>query len=263
LKVVILAGGMGTRMGEETKVIPKPMVEVGGKPMLWHIMNWYAMQGFNDFIICCGYKGHIIKEYFWNSFHSHRDFAINVNNKEKIDFYSNPPMGDWKITCIDTGEDTMTGGRILKVLPFIGDNPFMLTYGDGVSNVDIKKLLAFHKEHKAPVTFTAVHSPGRFGVVHFDEEVPGYVGSFREKPVGQETEWVNGGFFVIDEFPFHALDTNKPEKDIIWEKDILPRLAEEGNLTAYKHEGFWKCMDYYKDKLELEELYKEKDHIYG
>jgi len=261
LKVVILAGGMGTRLSEETKVLPKPMVEIGGKPMLWHIMNWYAVQGFNDFIICCGYKGHLIKEYFWNAFHSHRDFSLNFNMRDPVMYISPPSLRDWKVSCVDTGEETMTGGRIINVLPLIGNEPFMLTYGDGVSDISLNQLMLFHEEHKAMVTMTAVRSPARFGVLQFPSDDPAFVSSFREKPVGSDTDWVNGGFFIVEKFPLFLISGK--EKDVIWEKDILPKLVQLGKLAAYKHEGFWKCMDYYKDKQELEEMYKEKGHIYG
>ena len=262
MKVVILAGGMGTRLSEETKVLPKPMVEIGGKPMLWHIMNWYSIQGYNDFIVCCGYKGNVIKEYFYNMFHAHRDFTIDFySHRTEVAYHSLPEKPGWKVTCIDTGEQTMTGGRIVKVLPYLENEPFMLTYGDGVSSVDLQHLRFFHEEHNALVTMTAVHSPARFGVLQFPPSSPGLVSSFREKPVGSDTDWVNGGFFIVERFPTHLIKDNI--ENMTWEKDVLPELVKTGNLAAYKHEGFWKCMDYYKDKQELEEMYKEKGHIYG
>lgn len=246
MKVVILAGGLGTRISEETTVKPKPMIEIGGKPILWHIMKIYSHYGFNDFIICLGYKGYLIKEYFANYFLHQSDVTINMreNKVEVHDCKAEP----WKITLIDTGLNTMTGGRIKRVQKHIGNNTFMLTYGDGVGNIPINKLLAFHKEHGKYLTITAVQPPGRFGALNLDNN--NKVISFFEKPKG-DFGWINGGFFVLEPEIFEYIEGD----NTIWEKEPLENLARDGHVVAYKHYDYWKCMDTLRDKIELENLW--------
>jgi glucose-1-phosphate cytidylyltransferase len=256
MKVVILAGGLGTRLSEETKTIPKPMVEIGGKPILWHIMNWYAKFGHRDFIICCGYKGEIIKKYFWDMIYSKRDICFDGPNNKAVFLKEQTPLRDWTVTCVDTGENTMTGGRIARIAPYVRGEPFMLTYGDGVSNVDLDALLARHKETLASVTVTAVQHPARFGVLDIVDN--NRVSSFAEKP-SKDAPWINGGFFVVN----GVSDPAEIEDSSIFEVDVLPKLADLGLLAAYKHTGFWKCMDTLKDKQEFEEMYAKEGNIYG
>ncbi len=246
MKIVILAGGRGTRISEETEVLPKPMVEIGGKPILWHIMKLYSHYGFNDFIICLGYKGYIIKEYFANYFLHSADIELDLsNNHMKIIGSKSEP---WKVTLIDTGLNTMTGGRLKRVQKYIGGETFMLTYGDGVGDIDIKNLLAFHKNCGKKASITAVQIAGRFGALNI---VSGSgVQSFLEKPKG-DGAWINGGFFVLEPEIFDYIEDDSS----IWEKDPLEKLAKSGQLSAYKHTGFWKCMDTLRDKTELEELW--------
>ncbi len=247
MKVVILAGGFGTRLSEETELKPKPMVEIGGKPMLWHIMKIYSHYGFNDFIICLGYKGYMIKEYFANYFLHQSDVTIDIkNNKVKVHHSKAEP---WRITLIDTGLNTMTGGRIKRIEKYI-NSTFMLTYGDGVSDINIKELIKYHKKNKKYATITAVQPSGRFGAVSIKED--GVVESFFEKPKG-DNAWINGGFFVLEPDVFNYIKNGDNE---IWEKAPLEELAKDGQLVAYKHSGFWKCMDTLRDKIELENLWK-------
>lgn len=246
MKVVILAGGRGTRISEETGSIPKPMVEIGGKPMLWHIMKLYSHYGFNDFIICLGYKGYFIKEYFANYFLHSADITLDISmNKMEVHGSKAEP---WKVTLIDTGLDTMTGGRIKKIKKFIGNSSFMLTYGDGIGDIDIKESLASHKKNKKLATITAVQTIGRFGALNISDT--GSVESFFEKPKG-DGAWINGGFFVVEP---GVLDYIKDDSTI-WEKGPMERLAKDSQLNAYKHQGFWKCMDTLRDKTELEQLW--------
>jgi glucose-1-phosphate cytidylyltransferase len=242
MKVVILAGGLGTRLSEETDIKPKPMVEIGGKPILWHIMKIYSHYGFNEFVVCCGYKGHVIKEYFANFFLHHSDITFDLK-ENKMEVHSSVSE-NWKITLVDTGKDTMTGGRIARIKKYVNDGPFMLTYGDGVSNINIAELVKFHKTNQKMVTVTAVQPESRFGVLDIDAE--SHVKSFLEKPKG-ESGWINGGFFVCEPGIFDFIDGDST----IWERDPLERIAKKGELVAFRHEGFWKPMDSLKDKNDL------------
>jgi len=246
MKVVILAGGFGTRLSEITERIPKPMVPIGGHPILWHIMNRYAKYGFNDFIIALGYKASIIKEYFLKYYSINADFTVNLSSGE-IKYIHNKPV-NWKVTLVDTGLDTMTGGRIGRLREHIGGEPFMLTYGDGVANVDLEKIYQFHRSHGKMVTVTTVHPGARFGEL---ELVDNEVKSFKEKP--QITHgWINGGFFIIQpEF----LDYIQADSTIL-EREPLEKVASEGQLMAYKHEGFWQCMDTIRDRNYLDDLWE-------
>ena len=249
MKVVILAGGFGTRLSEETELKPKPMVEIGGKPILWHIMKTYSHYGYNEFIICLGYKGYLIKEYFANYYRHQSDITIDLStNTTQIHNSSAEP---WKITLIDTGQDTMTGGRIKRIQPYTDNKPFMLTYGDGVGAVDIPSLIAFHKANKRALTVTAVQPSGRFGALNLSEL--NEVNSFMEKPKG-DSSWINGGFFVLKPEVFNYLHSNMD--DIMWEEEPLEKLTNDGQLVAYQHKGFWKCMDALRDKIELESLWQ-------
>jgi len=246
VKVVILAGGFGTRLSEETDIKPKPMVEIGGKPILWHIMKIYSSYGFNDFIICLGYKGYIIKEYFANYFLHMSDVTIDLKNNQ-IEVH-NVKAEPWKVTLVDTGLNTMTGGRIKRIQKYIGNETFMLTYGDGVGNINIEELLNFHKKHGKYATLTAVQPSGRFGALDLNEN---QVKAFKEKPKG-DGAWINGGFFVLEPQIFEYIEGD----ETIWERDPLENLAKDGQLMAYKHTGFWKPMDTLRDKRELEALWQ-------
>ena len=248
MKVVILAGGLGTRLSEETELRPKPMVEIGGKPILWHIMKIYSRYGFNEFIICLGYKGNMIREYFANYFLYQSDVTINLSDNS-IDVH-NCKAEPWKITLVDTGLNTQTGGRIKRVKNYIGDKPFFLTYGDGVSDVNIEKLLKFHKKHKKLLTMTAVQPEGRFGSLDIDANT-GNILKFMEKPKG-DNAWVNGGFFVAEP---KIIDYIKNDA-AVFEREPLEKLAKEGNLLAYKHKGIWKCMDTQRDKSQLNQMWE-------
>lgn len=245
MKTVILAGGLGTRLSEETHLKPKPMVEIGGYPILWHIMKQYSSYGFNDFVVCLGYKGYVIKEYFSNYFlhQSNVTFNLEENTIEYHDSKAEP----WKITLIDTGLHTMTGGRIKRVSDFLKE-PFMLTYGDGVSNVNIKELVDFHNGHDKAVTVTAVQPSGRFGSLEMDGD--DNVTSFVEKPKG-DGAWINGGFFVCNPEVVNYIN----DDTTIWERDPLENIANDGKLIAYKHRGFWKPMDTLRDKRDLEKMW--------
>lgn len=246
MKVVILAGGLGTRLSEETDIKPKPMVEVGGKPILWHIMKIYSHHGFNDFIICLGYKGYVIKEYFANYFLHQSDVTIDLNgNKMEI---HNCKAEPWRVTLIETGLNTYTGGRIKRIKDYVGNETFMLTYGDGVADVDIAKLLEFHKSHGKTATITAVQPTGRYGILELNER--NSVIHFQEKPKGEEV-WVNGGFFVLEPEAFNYIQGD----ETIWEREPLESISKDGQIVAYKHFGLWKCMDTSRDKGELENLW--------
>ena len=249
MKVVILAGGLGTRLSEETTLKPKPMVEIGGKPMLWHIMKIYAHYGFEEFVICLGYKGYMIKEYFINYFLYNSDITVELHNNTLDVHYSSAES--FKVTLVDTGVETNTAGRIKRIEPYLGDDEtFMLTYGDGVADIDIRELVEFHKNHGKLATLTSIQLPGRYGNIQTDEQ--GVVQHFQEKPQGDGT-WINGGFFVLNRGIFDFL---RDEMDSTqWEKKPLIDIAHQNQLAAYKHYGFWKAMDAMRDKIELEELW--------
>ena len=254
MKVVILAGGLGTRLAEETGVRPKPMVEIGGKPILWHIMKIYSHYGFNEFVVCLGYKGFMIKEYFANYFLHQSDVTFDLSNN-KVEIH-NSESENWKVTLVETGVNTNTAGRIKRIQKYVGDQPFMLTYGDGVADINIPELIKFHKTTGKMATLTSVQLPGRFGSVETDDS--GVVKVFKEKPMG-DGMWINGGFFVLEPGIFKYLDGDMD--DIQWEKKPLTEIADHGNLAAYKHFGFWKCMDAIRDKIELEEIWtSERPH---
>lgn len=245
MKVVILAGGLGTRLSEETVVKPKPMVEIGGKPILWHIMKIYSHYGYNEFIICLGYKGYLIKEYFANYFRHESDITIDfANNTTEV---HNSTAEPWKVTMIETGTDTMTGGRVKRVQRYTEGKPFMLTYGDGVGEVDIDGLVKFHKCNKRLITVTAVQPSGRFGALNLNEHS---VSSFAEKPRG-DGAWINGGFFVCEQGVFDYIDGDPT----VFERDPMENLAKDGQMVAYKHSGFWKPMDTLRDRQELENFW--------
>ena len=247
MKVVILAGGLGTRISEESVVKPKPLVEIGGKPIIWHIMKLYSQFGLNDFIVCCGYKGYLIKEYFTNYYLHTTDITVDVTTNEiKVHKKKTEP---WKITLIDTGQDSQTGDRIKKIENFI-DEDFCLTYGDGLSSVNIKKLINFHKKNKKLATVTAVKPAGRFGALELKKNL---VSNFLEKPSG-DGGWINGGFFVLNKKIFKYL-TKSP---CIWEREPLETLAKKRELSAYKFSGFWYPMDTLRDKNYLEDLWNSK-----
>jgi glucose-1-phosphate cytidylyltransferase len=248
MKVVILAGGFGTRLSEETASIPKPMVPIGDRPLLWHIMKMYSQFGFYEFVILGGYKCYVIKEYFANYFLHQSDVTFNLaeNSMEILNNETEP----WKVTILDTGLNTMTGGRIKRAEKYLKDEPFMLTYGDGVSDIDITKLIAFHKSHGKKMTMTAVQPEGRFGAMEIDHLTNG-VSMFMEKPKG-DGAWINGGFFVCEPGIFNYIDQGD---ETIWERSPLEAMAKDGELFAYKHFGYWKPMDMLRDKMQLEELW--------
>lgn len=248
MKVLILAGGYGTRLSEVTVVKPKPMVEIGGKPILWHIMKIYSHYGFNEFVVLLGYKGFMIKEYFANYFLHQADMTIDLkNNSTEIHQHTSE---DWKVTLIDTGQDTMTGGRIKRAAPYIGNERFMCTYGDGVSNVDLKAVLDYHQQHGKLMTLTAIQPEGRYGALDMEED--NTVNRFLEKPKG-DGAWVNGGFFVCEP---EVLDYIEGDATI-FERDPIENLAKNGELRAYKHSGFWHCMDTLRDKNRLDSMWNE------
>ncbi len=252
MKTVILAGGFGTRLSEETGVRPKPLVEIGGMPIIWHIMKMYSHYGHNDFIICCGYKGHMIKEFFADYFLRHSDVTFDIkNNKMKIHTNSIEP---WQVTLIDTGENSMTGGRIKRIKEYVGNETFFLTYGDGVSDVNFKELLDFHNERKAFATLTAVQQPGRYGAFNLEDKNDN-ISHFREKPKGggHETAWINGGFFVLEPEIFDYIEGD----DTTWEREPMEALAKEKQLNAFKHEGYWQSMDSLRDRTVLEQIWKD------
>lgn len=247
MKAVILAGGLGTRISEETSTKPKPMVEIGGKPILWHIMKSYSVHGVNDFIICCGYKGYVIKEYFANYFLHTSDVTFDMqNNQMEVHARNAEP---WKVTLVDTGDETLTGGRLKRVKQYVQDEEsFCFTYGDGVSDVNITELIEFHKSHGKLATLTATQPPGRFGAINFDGVK---VNSFQEKPQG-DGAWINGGFFVLSPKAIDYID----DDTTTWEKKPMEQLAKDGQLNAYFHRGFWQPMDTLRDKVHLEELWQ-------
>lgn len=242
MKAVILAGGLGTRLSEETDVKPKPMVEIGGRPILWHIMKIYSAHGINDFVICLGYKGYVIKEYFANYFLHVSDVCFDIGRNEMSVLQQRGEP--WKVTLIDTGESTMTGGRLKRVTQYIGDETFCMTYGDGLGDVDISALISFHRQSGVLATLTAVHPPGRFGAVVIDNDS---VSSFQEKPRG-DGDLINGGFFVLEPGALAYVHDDSTS----WEAEPLERLANDGHLAAYQHRGFWQPMDSLRDKRLLE-----------
>ncbi len=248
MKVVIFAGGLGTRISEETDTRPKPMVEIGGKPILWHIMKIYDHYGFNDFIICLGYKGYVIKEYFANYFLHNADLTIDLANNQLT--FHKAGSEAFKVTLVETGLETKTAGRLQRVKQYLGEEDFMLTYGDGVCDVDLAALLAFHKQHGKIATVTAVQLEARFGGMDLGEN--GDVVSFREK-AKDEGKWINGGFFILKPSVFRYLDGDMTS--MMWEDEPLEKLTADNQLVAYQHTGFWKCMDALRDKIELESLW--------
>jgi glucose-1-phosphate cytidylyltransferase len=250
MKVMILAGGFGSRISEESTIRPKPMVEIGSMPILWHIMKIYAGHGFNDFIICCGYKGDYIKEWFANYRYRHADVTFDFRNGT-TEVVSNG-IEPWRVTLVETGLNTLTGGRIKRAAKYLDDEPFCLTYGDGVGDVDITASVDFHKSHNALVTMTAVKPKARYGVFRMDG-ADDHVDSFREKP--QDESWINGGFFVVDPSAVDYIDGD----DTPWEASPMERLAEEGHVVARKHEGFWMAMDTLRDRIVLEEIWEKGD----
>ena len=246
MKAVILAGGYGTRLAEETELRPKPLVQIGGKPILWHIMKLYESAGITEFVVCCGYKGHMIKSYFVNYFAENYDLEVDLglNSTEILGH----PNEQWKVTLIDTGQDTMTGGRLKRVAENLDDKPFCMTYGDGIADIDLPALIAHHRDGGTLATVTAVPSPGRFGVL--DISAQDEVDRFYEKP-NNEMGWINGGFFVLEPGAIAYIDDDQTS----WESEPLERLAADGQLSAYRHTGFWKPMDSLRDKRELEDLW--------
>ncbi len=249
MKVVIFAGGLGTRISEETESRPKPMVEIGGKPIIWHIMKIYSQFGFNEFIVCLGYKGYVIKEYFMNYFLHNADITVDLgNNKMEIHDSS---AESFKVTLVDTGLSTKTAGRLQQVQKYIGNEDFMLTYGDGVADVNIADLLAYHKKNNKVVTVTAVQPDARFGGM--DLLADGTVNSFREKAKA-DAQWINGGFFILKPEVFDYL--KKDMSNTMWEDEPLEKITADSQLIAYKHNGFWKCMDALRDKIELNALWE-------
>ncbi len=251
MKVVLLAGGFGTRLSEETDVKPKPMIEIGGKPILWHIMKLYSHYGYNEFVILLGYKGYYIKEYFSNYFLHQSDVTLDMSTgKMEVLNNSSEP---WKITLLDTGLDSMTGGRIKRAQDFIGDEPFMLTYGDGVGDINIEELVKFHKSHGKAMTMTSAQPEGRFGALNIEEN--GKVSSFLEKPKG-DGGWINAGFFVCEVKVFDYITEGD---STVFEQTPLQNLAKDGEIFTFKHEGFWKPMDTLRDKIKLNELWQSNN----
>lgn len=251
MKVIILAGGFGTRLAEETSIRPKPMVEIGGMPILWHIMKSYSSFGYNDFVVLLGYKGYYIKEYFTNYFLHHSDLTVNLanNSLEILNSNSEP----WKVTLLDTGLNTMTGGRIKRASDVIGKEPFMLTYGDGVSNINIQELVDFHKSHGRLMTMTSVQPKGRFGALSISSN--NQITSFKEKPKG-DGSWINGGFFVCEA---RVLDYITDSDSVVFEEEPLQNLAKDLELMSFKHDGFWQSMDSLKDKNDLNKLWDQNE----
>lgn len=248
MKAVILAGGLGTRISEETHIKPKPMVEIGGKPILWHIMKLYSAHGVNDFVICCGYKGYVIKEYFANYFLHMSDVSFDMSNNtmEVHERFAEP----WKVTLVDTGNATMTGGRLKRIRSYLGDEDFCMTYGDGLSNVDITALIEFHREQGRLATLTATKPPGRFGALSLNKEE---IVSFQEKPSG-DGAWINGGFFVLSPKVIDYVEGDAT----VWEREPMEQLAKNGQFSSFFHDGFWQPMDTLRDKNLLEDLWHNK-----
>mgnify|MGYP000013904162 FL=1 len=250
MKAVIFAGGFGTRLSEETAVRPKPMVDIGDQPILWHILKIYSTYGINDFIVCCGYKGEVIKEYFAGYRHQRSSVTFDFANDREI--IHNSRCEPWRVTLVDTGLNTMTGGRLKRVREFVGDETFCLTYGDGVSDVDLSALVEFHHEQGTHATLTAIQPPGRFGVFKLDDDDT-RIDAFREKPQG-DGAWINGGFFVCEPEVFDYIEGD----ETVWEQEPLGGLARDGQLSAFRHRGFWQPMDTLRDKMYLENLWNEE-----
>lgn len=248
MKAVILAGGFGTRISEESHLRPKPMIEIGGRPILWHIMKIFSAHGVQEFVICCGYKGYLIKEYFANYFLHTADVTFDICHNS-MEVHQNHAES-WKVTLVDTGIDTMTGGRLLRVKNYLGGERFCLTYGDGVGDVDLTELIRFHTSHRRRATLTAIQPAARFGALEFEGD---YVSQFVEKPKG-DRRWISGGFFVLEQGVFNYLSSDQD----IWEQEPLQKLSKEGELIAYRHNGFWAAMDTLRDKTYLEELWASK-----
>lgn len=248
MKTVILAGGLGTRISEESHLKPKPMIEIGGAPILWHIMKYYSSFGFHEFIICCGYKGHMIKEYFADYYLHRSDVTFDFSKQNQMIVHNNVAE-PWKVTVVDTGLRTMTGGRLKRVRPYLGDETFFMTYGDGLSDVDLPALLAYHRKHHKSATITAIQPGGRFGVLDLTEDA--LVRRFREKDV-QDGGWINAGFMVLEPDVFDYIGGD----DTFFEREPMEQLAKDRKLVAYKHEGFWKCMDTLRDKETLDYLWE-------
>ena len=246
MQVVILAGGLGTRISEESHLRPKPMIDIGDMPILWHIMKTYSYYGFNDFIICCGYKGYMIKEYFADYYLHRSDVTFDFTQDNKMIIHSNVAE-PWKVTVVDTGLNTMTGGRVKRIEKYITTDNFMLTYGDGVSDVNIKKLVAYHQQHEKLATITAIQPGGRYGVLDIDET--NNIDEFKEKAI-EDGGWINGGFMVLNRAIFKLIS----DDNTILERYPLEQLAKQKQLVAYKHQGFWQCMDTLRDKVLLEDL---------
>ncbi len=247
MKAVILAGGFGTRLSEETILRPKPMIEIGGKPILWHILKMYSAHGINEFIICLGYKGYVIKEYFANYFLHESDVTFDLSNNQTT--VHNKFAEPWKITLINTGEQTLTGGRLKRISEFLNaEEPFCFTYGDGLSDINIRETIEFHKKHGKVATVTAVQPPGRYGSIKVDQ---GKVLQFTEKPIGDDA-WINGGFFVLNKAVMNYIDGDQSS----WEGEPLIKLAAAGQMMAFQHSGFWQAMDTLREKNQLEELWK-------
>jgi len=251
MKVVLWAGGLGTRISEESHLKPKPMIEIGGKPMLWHIMKIYSSFGFNDFIVCCGYKSYVVKEYFADYYLHNCDVTFDFSNGNSMEIHANATE-PWRVTLIDTGLHTMTGGRVKRVAPYIGNEPFFLTYGDGVSDIDIAAQLAFHRAHKKLVTMTAVSVGQRFGVLQIEDDST--VSSFREKS-SADSDMINGGFMICEPGVLDYIQ----DDTTVFEQGPMRQLAAEGQLIAYRHEGFWQCMDTQREKQLLEELWQDNN----
>lgn len=250
MKAIILAGGFGTRISEESGVRPKPMVEIGGKPILWHIMKLYSAHGINDFIICLGYKGHLIKEYFANYYLHNSDVTFDMrNNSMEVHNTTTEP---WTVTLVHTGHNSMTGGRLRRVKDYIGNETFCMTYGDGVSDINISESIAYHRQQGTLATLAAVQQPGRFGAFNLSAE-DSKIDSFKEKPNGHEMPWINGGFFVLEPEVIDYI----ADDSTTWEKEPLEALAKEGELSAYRHTGFWQPMDTLRDKQVLEEMWQK------
>jgi glucose-1-phosphate cytidylyltransferase len=245
MKAVILAGGFGTRISEETDVKPKPMIEIGGMPLLWHIMKSYSSYGINEFVICCGYKGYVVKEYFANYFLHMSDVTFDMkNNKMEV----NQKFAEsWKVTLVDTGLNTMTGGRLKKIQKYLDNETFCFTYGDGLADIDLKKLINFHKKNNSFATLTAVQPPGKYGALNLKKNK---VTKFEEKPAG-DGSWINGGFFVLEPEIFNYLKNDST----VWEKEPLEKMAKQNKVTAYKHSGFWQALDTLRDKNHLQSLW--------